>query len=324
MNTKEEIERHVASAYLIDAYGEDFRKDQLIMGDPEKKEPDILYQDAGFEIGAVLKGLNTHIDSYEKTFLDLANKAICGRIPDDIRIGLVMQDDKTTVEHSPAAGFEEYPNLAKFLDGIFLTKSGTGSVKEQVVLNQKTRLREAAFPSVKNEKEFGRFIEELVRFASSVPESEYRNDPFDTGSKLYHAVVTNGKVVENPNHPLDDFVSRKVIEKLSEQKYEGSFSSLYLLLHNYSIAGNTEFTTDIHFYSHHRDDIFNLLFEHIQASKSLEYYSGIYFLDFSAFAFNKGFKLIDFSKYEKRPVSRFLTGYGEICIPVSGMRRKES
>ncbi len=46
----------------------------LVMGNPQKKEPDVLYQEAGLEVGAVLKGLNTHIDNYEKIFLEETNK----------------------------------------------------------------------------------------------------------------------------------------------------------------------------------------------------------------------------------------------------------
>lgn len=318
MKDKERIERHVTKAFLVKTRGELIDDNHLVMGNPQKKEPDVLYQEAGFEVGAVLKGLNTHIDNYEKNFLEEANKYIRGRIPTDIQIGLVMQDDKDTVKHTPAPGFEEYPILTCFLDGVFLYKATGATVEEQVVLNQRTRLRTAVFPSITNRKEFGRFADELTRFVNSVPETEFQDNHFNTGKKIYHTSVTKGEVVKDPAHPLYDFVSPKIIDKLSKQKYEGTFSNLFLLLHNYSMAGNTELTSDMNFYSHHRNDIFNLLFEQIQANESLKYYNGIFFLDYSAFMFNKNFNLIDFSTYEERPQSKFLTGYDEICIPIKG------
>jgi len=170
-------------------------------------------------------------------------------------------------------------------------------------------MRTPTFPSNLNSREFIGFIDELAEFVNALRQSDYTEE---SECKQHHSVVTEGRVVKNQTNPLDDFVSPRIIEKLSKNKYSGSYSTQVLLLHNYSVLGNTEFTSDIHFYTHHRDDIFNLLWGYINEHKSFNLYNDIYFLDFSAFIFNLNFELVDFRNYSTRAPSDFLHGYNEI------------
>lgn len=146
MSDKEHIEAHVGRMFLERQEGKCPTNDAFCFGDPQTGEPDILYHDMGIEIGAVLKGTNTHIDIFEKKFLQAAGERIAGRIPETIQIRLVMQDDMGAVQHAPRPAFQSYKYLPKYLDGIFILQYQTGKVEAKVVLNQKTRMRELTFP----------------------------------------------------------------------------------------------------------------------------------------------------------------------------------
>jgi len=310
MSEKKHIELHVSSSFLERKMDVGVNSDELKFGDPHKNEPDILYKDMGIEIGAVLKGTNTHIDHYEEKFLLAASEKIKGKIHSNFQIRLVMQDDTNTVEHTPTQTFKDYKVLPKYLDGIFIYQYDKSTDHQKIVLNQRTRMRALTFPGNTTGKEFVGFVEELISFVLSLAESDFQEQ---NGNKFHHSVVTNGEVVGHQN-PLDDFVSPKIVDKLSKDKYSGAYSKQILLLHNYSIAGNTQFTSDIHFYTHHRNDIFNLIFDLISDNDSFRFYSGIYFLDFSVYAFNSNLNLIDFLEYTHEEPSKFLHGYDEIRV----------
>jgi len=314
MSDKEHIETHVARMFLERKEKQPLAPEALCFGNPQQGEPDILYEDMGIEIGAVLKGTNTHIDIFEKKFLQAAAERIAGKIPETIQIRLVMQDDRDSVQHAPRPAFKSYKYLPKYLDGMFILQYQTGDVEPKVVLNQKTRMRELTFPGNLNDKEFVGFVDELAKFVNTLQKSDY----IENGEcKLHHSVVTEGTLVKQPAHSLDDFVSPKIIEKLSKNKYTGTYSNQILLLHNYSVLGNTQFTSDIHFYTHHRDDVFNLLWNKINEYQSFRFYNSICFLDFSVYALNSNFELIDFRNYSLRAPSDFLHGYDEIRCDLS-------
>jgi len=316
MSEKEHIEAHVAMLFLERTKNIRVTPEALCFGNPEQGEPDILYEDMGVEIGAVLKGTNTQIDIYETKFLQAASERIAGKIPESVQIRLVMQDDKGTVKHTPKPAFQSYKYFPKYLDGIFVLRYDARKVEDKVVLNQKTRMRELTFPGNLNGKEFIGFIDELAEFVTNLQKSDYT----DRGEcMLHHSVVTDGTVVKQAAHPLDDFVSSKIMDKLSKNKYSGTYSTQLLLLHNYSLLGNSQFTSDIHFYSHHRDDVFNLLWNKINEFQSFRFYNGIYFLDFSVYARNSNFELIDFSNYSQRAPSDFLYGYDEIRCDIGAV-----
>lgn len=309
MTDKEHIEAHVAQIFLERHEGRPLSIEDLNFGDPQKHEPDILYKDMGIEIGAVLKGLNTHIDIFEQQFVSAATERIAGKIPETIQIRLVMQDDNDVVLHTPTPQFQQYRYLPKYLDGMFVCQFEASQVQQKIILNQKTRMRALTFPSNVKSNEFKGFIDELAEFVNDLKPSDFIECE---DCKLHHSLVTDGKVVKETPDPLDAFASPKILEKLSKEKYQGNYTRLILLLHNYSILGNREFTSDIHFYTHHRNDIFNLLWDRINEYASFSRYHAIYFLDFSLYAGNRNFELIDFHHYSVREPSRFLHGYNEI------------
>jgi hypothetical protein len=80
MDDKQQIEKHIAKLFLERMGSIDLEADSLICGDPLKNEPDILYADKGLEIGAVLRGMNTHIDNYEREFLSKVSEAVEGSL----------------------------------------------------------------------------------------------------------------------------------------------------------------------------------------------------------------------------------------------------
>lgn len=308
MEDKQKIEVHVSKLFLERKTGSTIDQCELVFGDPEKGEPDILHGDMGIEIGAVLKGTNTHIDVYEQQFLTAASENIEGKIPPAFQIRLAMQDDSETVEHRPTPAFKSYNYLPKYLDGIFVYQYGQSTNHQKVVLNQKSKMRTLTFPNNTKGRKFLRFMDELSKYINSLSHTDFTPH---NGHSMHHCVVTDGTVVKTQN-PLDKFISCKIIDKLSKNKYSGDYSKQILLLHNYSILGNTEFTSDIHFYSHHRNDIFNLIHDHIISNNSFRFYSGIFFLDFSLYARNNNYELIDFTGYTLKEPSEFLHGYDEI------------
>lgn len=211
MTEKQHIELHLSKLFLERTTGGSVNLCELIFGDPNKNEPDILYKHMGIEIGAVLKGTNSHIDHYEEYFLLAASEIIKGQIPSNFQIRLVMQDDIDTVEHTPALAFRNYKFLPKYLDGIFVCKYKNSIDHQRIVLNQKTAMRALTFPGNTTGKEFLGFVEELAKFVLSLSESDFCDL---NGNMLHHSVITNGKVIGYQN-PLADFVSPKIIDKLS-------------------------------------------------------------------------------------------------------------
>ena len=163
MSDKEHIEAHVARMFLERKGKQLLAPEALCFGNPQQGEPDILFEDMGIEIGAVLKGTNTHIDIFEKKFLQAAAERIAGRIPETIQIRLVMQDDRGAVQHAPRPAFQSYKYPPKYLDDMFILQYQTGKGERKVVLNQKTRMRELTFPGNLNGKEFIGFVDELAK-----------------------------------------------------------------------------------------------------------------------------------------------------------------
>lgn len=62
MENKQRIEKHVAKLFLERTESIKLSDENFFFGDHLKNEPDILYKEKGMEIGAVLRGTNTHIE----------------------------------------------------------------------------------------------------------------------------------------------------------------------------------------------------------------------------------------------------------------------
>lgn len=340
MNDTQRIEKHVAKRFLERTKNIKVCDDDLILGDHIKKEPDILYnQDMGIEIGAVVFEINNRIDKNEKNFFSKASENIIGRIPETIQVRLVMQDDNNTVKHKPTAHFKSYKYLPNFLDGIFVFQYKNVRVNYQIILNQKTGIRTCTFPNINKNKDFLGFMNELVYYINSLTQSDFYHQE-DIG--IHHVEVAE-RIIKNKffyqikilfiklfiyvhslilvefgqkkvNRIIKKNISQKIIDKLAKNKYSGYYKHQILLLHNYSISGDTEDTTNNHFYIHYRDEIFNFLLQNIKRYQSFNIYNGIYFLDFSNYNLNNNFDLIDFKNYSLTRPSKFLNGFGEIRV----------
>jgi len=313
MQEKEQIELYLSKLFLERKFNKQIDFTEIISGDPLKSEPDIFYKDFGIEIGAVLKGSNTHLDNYENEFLINANEEIKSKIPANLRLSLVMQDDKDVVVHSPNPEFKKYKYLPAFLDGIFIDKFPEYHIfKNQIALNQKPLIRVNTFPSVKNKKTFSSFINELVDYVVNLNDIDFSISPFDSNNKLHHKVVCQAIEIKKRGNPLDDFISMKIIDKLKKDKYKGNHQKQVLLLHNFSTLANSDFTTDIHFYSHYRDFIFNRIAELIVEFNSFTLYHDIYFMDFSLYVANMNFEIIDFKTWEIKDINYDMLNDGHI------------
>lgn len=313
MQEKEQIELYLSKLFLEMKFTQHIDKTEIIPGNPLKSEPDILYKDFGIEFGAVLKGNNTHLDKYENEFLKYANTEIKNKIPANLKLSLVMQDDKDIVVHSPNLEFEKYKYLPEFLDGIFIDKFPDNYIfSNQIVLNQKPLIRVNTFPNVKNKKIFFGFINELVDYVDNLNNKDFFISPFDSNNKLHHKVVCHAIEIKKRENPLDDFISMKIIDKLKNDKYKGNHQMQVLILHNFSTLANSEFTTDIHFYSHYRDFIFNRIAELIVEFNSFTLYDDIYFMDFSHYFANMNFEMIDFKILEIKDLNYDILNDGHI------------
>jgi len=299
MEAKKAIESHVVKMFLKQTEGKDIAIEDRNFGNDLKNEPDILYEKMGIEIGAVLKGKNTHIDTFEEKFLSIATKSIENRIPETIQIRLVMQLNRNEHKYTPTSEFQEYKYLTKYLTSVFINIHAGKVVENKIVLNQKSEMREGTFPSNKeNNREFIGFINELVEIVEVLNKPYFRGQEI-RGNSIFKLIAKGERVKPKP-HPLLDFISPKIIDKLAKDKYSGNYTKQILLLHNYSDLGNSNFTTDIHFYTHYRNEIFNFIWEKIGEYKSFNVYDSILFLDFSNYSVNRNFDLIDFHSYSLR------------------------
>jgi len=312
MNTPSEktvTERFVATKVIEKRFNSKVRATDIRLGNPEISEPDILYMDVGIELGAVLSPRSIQIDKFEETFLREANAGIRGRIPVNIVLRLVFHEDQNRVATRPTPEFSGFRQLPKYLAGIFLYKY-EHPLATQISLNQKGLLRQSNLPNVNHPREFRRFMDELIRLVNGLSDTEFEKRSFDNSDfrgncRCIHFLVSvpaeeAGARDRVSTDPLDKMFSKKVIEKLKERKYSGVFSELLLILHNFHPLAATSFTSDMHFYSHYKDHVFNRIANLIRHYESLNFYEDIFFADFSLFAGAQDCQLIDFSTYEPR------------------------
>lgn len=299
MQEKELIELYLSKLFIERHFNKLISDNEIFPGNPEQKEPDIFWLDKGIEIGAVLKGKNTHLDIYENNFLEQANFEIKGKVAKNIKINLVMQDDKDVVLHKPKSEFLKYKYLPFLLDAIIVFNyQDDFIVKKTIDMNQKSLMRVYTFPKITDKKKFNGFISEIVEYVNNLNENDFQDFSSRGNYKIHYCPLNDGELIEFVQNPLDDFISNKIIEKLQKDKYKGNHIYQILLLHNYSILANTEFiTSDTNFFSYYRDYVFNRIFKLINQNKSFEIYDDIFFMDFSYFIGNMDFKIIDFKNY---------------------------
>lgn len=117
-----------------------------------------------------------------------------------------MQDDKDVVDHSPMAGMELHPVMARYLDGLFVY-TGRQSHRPQVIVNQPSATRpDDLFP---NARDLRALADELVNYVTQ---------------------LTDGTV--------GSLVPKKIIDKLEYNKYEEGYPSKALRFATASRAGS--------------------------------------------------------------------------------------
>ncbi len=320
MSQKIEIEQAVASDLIARITCAPVKKDDLVLGNHIKSEPDIICRDMGVELGAVLSQTNIEIDKYEKQFFEKINQLVRGRIHSALLIKLLFQEDCDKFSYAPSKEFENYPLLTKYLRGLYLHCCDR-LIEKQIIIHSKSLMRERNFPNI-NKRELTKFLAELTDFINKIEPGEFikiahltREARCDSYVTYYN--ISDSSWDEKNINILDDFFSPKILEKLRKRKYEGEFSKLFLVLHNYSSLKNEILSSDMHFYSHHKDEIFNYVFDIIAEHKSFELYDEIFFADYSLYPDFNNFDLIDFSTYERKNLSESANNGIHIRIPLA-------
>lgn len=284
---KEDIESFVGTCFLDKQLGVKTQASMLVAGDAELHQPDLLYYFTGIELGAVISASNTLLDIAEKNTMTKLNSSLIGRIPDNVRLGLIFQEDKSTVEHEPTSCSKDYKFLWQYLDYIHIQVHDKNINRESLpypyaFINQKGSFREYCYPNPKKPKEFEGFIDELVEFANSYNRDDKHIKSFDLILYPYEiAKVKNMK--PTGENKLKRLVSDSIVEKLSKRKYEGNFVKIVLILHNYTANIHSAFSSDRHIYLHHLEDIKRYLITLIEEHNSKEFYNEIFFMDFSRY-----------------------------------------
>jgi hypothetical protein len=295
MNEKEKIEYFVSKKFIEKLYGQIINNKDILMGNHIKNEPDIIYKNSGIEVGAIISAKNTQIEKFEKPFFEKINELVKGKLNHKLLIKLIFQEDKEYVTHTPKANFSQYPTLSKFLDGIFIHLSET-NIETQIKINQIELMRSDTFPNLNNE-EINKFLKELIKFVDTQAKDEFKEKSINKDNCLFsHYVVCDGKQIKNRPNPLNKFFSDKIIEKFSKDKYSNNYNKKILLLHNYTLLKG--FTSDVHFYQHYRNNIFNKIDELIKQYNSLKIYDEIYFIDFTVSININDVQIINFSNYK--------------------------
>jgi len=290
------IENFVAKSFLNKYYGEKLNESDFEKTNHIKHEPDIIYEDIGIEIGALLSSDNMLKDKYANEFLEKLNQEINGKIDANLIVKLYFQIDKQSLEYKPIEKHKEYIYLTPFLSRIEVIRYKGYSFKEQVCIAQKGLHREEDFPIFKNNKKFNRFLNDLIRILSFTP----NKDGNARGYSIDLAEVVNEKPQVDM---LSKFFNSSILEKFEKDKYKGDYKKQILLLHNYNPISNERFTTDMHFYSHYKDYVLNKISDLIKKNNSFKIYDNVYFLDFSISFNNKSFVLTDFRTYEPKVLS---------------------
>lgn len=287
------IEKFVAKNFFNAVFQENINESDLAETDHLKNEPDIIYENIGVEIGALLSSENMLKDKYVVEFIKKLNQEISGKIDSNIIVKLYLQIDKQSLIYAPIEKNNRFTNLTPFLTRIEVIRYKDYKFKEQVCIAQIGLHREEDFPIFRNTKKFKRFLNDLIEILSVVPNKE--GDV--RGYSIDLAKVTTE--VEQVNM-IGKYFNNSILDKFRKDKYAGHYDKQYLLLHNYNPFSIGLFTTDVHFYSHYKDYVKNKIHELIQTHDSLKIYDNIYFIDFSISMDANNCEITDFKEYEPK------------------------
>ena len=307
------IERFIAKGFLNKLLGSNLIESDFAVTNPNIHEPDIIFDNYGIEIGALLCGENTQKEKYANEFLNKLNKDISGKIDSNLIIKLYLQDDKETLKYKAIELNKQYTYLTQFLTHLEVERYKSYTFKEQICIAQKGLHREEDYPNLKNNKKYSRFLTDLINILNNAPNKE--GDVRSYSAKLSEVEKEIPQV-----DVLGKYFNKSIIAKFEENKYKGDYEKQILLLHNYNPISIGRFTSDKHFYSHYKDYVFNRIYELVNTYNSFAIYDNIYFLDYSLSRDCSFFNLIDFREYTPKELTKPLEGNFHFGVDASCFR----
>jgi len=95
------IEKFITKSFFNKVFQESLNENDLDETDHLKNEPDIIYDNIGVEIGALLSSENMLKDKYVVDFLKKLNQEILDKIDSNIIVKLYFQIDKQSLTYAP-------------------------------------------------------------------------------------------------------------------------------------------------------------------------------------------------------------------------------
>lgn len=250
-------------------------------------EPDArVYLGDGTPVGVeVTSFFDTHerqAGYQESAFLVEVNEAMLAvDPPPELRFRLVMQEDGREVLHRPAPGMEQYPTLARWLDGVFIERA-PHPPHETVVLNQRQSPRPPAglFP---RGQDVMALAKDLSEYSRHLIDSDFALTPVGGPGHWppTHHVETAKFETFRTLQQEDGWAHPSLDRKLTNSnKYLlDGLASAHLVIHNFVPISDIAFRL-WHSYSHHREAILSHLAARAAARK-VDCFEEVWFLDYS-------------------------------------------
>ncbi len=272
--------------YFIDKHEcKDVQLRDIVTGDPQKREPDILYNNIGFELGSVISEINKEIEKHEKALIKRMNELAKDLIPSNYLISLLFQYDKEYEIYQPLEVFKDYKYFTKYLSKIFIKKYNYDVDGPFAIEQFSSHPRIGMYPNHKYAKDIGLFINDFVVFLNNIDKNAFiklRPDCDMINMPIWDR--TTKDVTKMPLKTEDEifrrYFSDSIIKKFSENKYHGNFDKKILLLHNF-FKDEDYMSRDVNFYSHYKEYIYQKICNLIKQYNSFEIYDEIYFIDFT-------------------------------------------
>lgn len=232
----------------------------------------------GVEVCALVREDLLEVEQHEEQFLRAINTKIDPKQWPDLHVGLVMQEDRDTVLHKPAPGFESFRVLPKYLDAMIVHQGESPQAGNRVQLNQRSskRPRNGLFP--KKAKEVTRFAQELTQYVSGLEVSDF-NIGFPSRPKIHHAVVAQmeSKLSTAVGNPPPTALEKKLS---GAKKYDATgLDGVYLLVHN-KPQDPSRWMTVWNVYWHRRKEILGWVASSVNSTKDSPF-DVVYFADYS-------------------------------------------
>ena len=230
----------------------------------------------GIEVGTVVEQRALTSANQEKRFFESLNQAAINcEIREDVLVSLVMQDDKDTVVHKAAKGFEHFKHLPKYIEGIFVYPVATQPV-QPIILNQSSSSRtiQDLFPG--NMKTIAGIAADIANYVSKLQDSDFvKSEDLRTYHRAVTADMAGRKSHSGGFKPIPESIVKKII---GIKDYRDSrFDAIIILLHNFIDPMNPGWRDAMHVYLHCLDQIIDDIRKIIRP----EFCDAAYFVDYS-------------------------------------------